>query len=138
MIAAVATCGDGQVAPALDFAPEVRIFEAGPDGRARQVDTLEGFGAGRESLLAGALGERGLDCVVCGGISRPMLWMLAEAGVQVYPGASGSAVQALSELAAGSLSPMTPRAWRRRGRRRGRGRGGGGRGGRRNGRGFGR
>jgi len=127
MIAAVAAYDDGRMAPALDFAPELRLYELDSSGSPRLLETLKGFQGGRESLMAGALESRGVGCVVCGGISRPMLWMLAEAGMTVYPGTFGSVEQALAGLVGGSLQPMTPGGWRRRGRRGGRGRGRGGR-----------
>ncbi len=141
MIAAVAACHDGTVAPALDFAPEVRLYESTPEGAFRHIGTLGAPDTGRESLLAGALRSRGVGAVVCGGVSRPMLWMLSESGMTVYPGVCGPVDRALETLSAGGLRSMTPGGWRGRGRRagRGRGRGRGRRGGRRggkNGKGF--
>ena len=134
MITAIAACHDGTIAPALDFAPEVRLYDLSPDGEARQMETVQPPGRGMDALLAGRLRRSGAQAVVCGGISRPMLWMLAESGMTVYPGVSGPVDRALKKLSAGELDSMTPGGWRRRGRRAGRRRGRGGRrGGRRSG-----
>lgn len=53
--------------------------------------------------LAGFLKERGVDTLICGGIGGGARTALAQAGIQLYPGASGGADQAVQALLAGTL-----------------------------------
>ncbi|WP_367925511.1 NifB/NifX family molybdenum-iron cluster-binding protein [uncultured Ruthenibacterium sp.] len=53
--------------------------------------------------LAGFLKEHDVDTLICGGIGGGARTALAQAGIQLYPGASGSADQAVQALLAGAL-----------------------------------
>ena len=63
------------------------------------------------SALAGFLQERGVQALICGGISGGAMAALHAAGIKVYGGVSGSADEAAAQLAAGTLvyDPTTAR-----------------------------
>ncbi len=64
------------------------------------IDTMgSGHGA-----LAGFLVNNGVNVLICGGIGGGAQTALAQAGIQLYGGVSGSADKAVQALAAGSLS----------------------------------
>ena len=64
------------------------------------VDT-NGSGHG---ALAGVLGALNVDALICGGIGGGAQMALAEAGIRLYGGVSGSADEAAQALAAGTLA----------------------------------
>ena len=64
------------------------------------VDT-NGSGHG---ALAGFLAEHGVDTLICGGIGGGARTALSEVGIQLYPGVSGSADQAVEALLQGTLT----------------------------------
>lgn len=66
-----------------------------------QVYPTDGSGHG---ALAGFLKERGVDCLICGGIGPGAQMALAEAGIRLYAGCSGSADQCVTDLLAGTLA----------------------------------
>lgn len=65
-----------------------------------QVIPTNGSGHG---ALAGFLGQHGVDVLICGGIGGGAKAALAEAGIQLYGGVSGSADDAVKSLLAGTL-----------------------------------
>ena len=58
----------------------------------------------RTGALAGFLREYGVDALICGGIGGGARNALAQAGIQLYPGASGGADAQVEALLAGRLS----------------------------------
>ena len=81
---------------ASDLARE--IYEKHPSGVTKQA---------YHCLLytsAGFLRQRGVDTLICGGIGGGARTALAEAGITLYPGASGEADAQVAALLAGSLS----------------------------------
>ena len=60
-------------------------------------------GESGHGALAGFLKEHGVDTLICGGIGGGARVALAQAGIQLYPGASGSADAAVQGLLAGTL-----------------------------------
>lgn len=68
---------------------------------AAQVISTNGSGHG---ALAGLLAAQQVDALICGGIGGGARSALAEAGIQLYPGASGSADAQVEALLAGSLA----------------------------------
>lgn len=58
---------------------------------------------GGHGALAGFLTENGADTLICGGIGGGAQVALAEAGIQLYGGVSGSADEAIRALLAGNL-----------------------------------
>ncbi len=65
----------------------------------RVVDT-NGSGHG---MLAGILTALGVDTLICGGIGAGAQTALAEAGIRLYGGVSGSVDVAVNDLLAGKL-----------------------------------
>ena len=66
-----------------------------------QVADTMGSGHG---ALAGFLAENGVDLLICGGIGGGAQAALAQAGIKLYGGVSGSADEAVGALLAGTLS----------------------------------
>ncbi len=60
-------------------------------------------GESGHGALAGFLKERGVDTLICGGIGGGARMALAQAGIQLYPGASGAADAAVQALLMGAL-----------------------------------
>ncbi len=65
-----------------------------------EVVNTNGSGHG---ALAGFLSANGVDTLICGGIGGGAQMALAEAGIKLYGGVSGSADAAVSALLAGDL-----------------------------------
>ncbi len=65
-----------------------------------EVVNTNGSGHG---ALAGFLSANGVDTLICGGIGGGAQMALAEAGIRLYGGVSGSADAAVSALLAGDL-----------------------------------
>ncbi|MGI5989706.1 MAG: NifB/NifX family molybdenum-iron cluster-binding protein [Lachnospiraceae bacterium] len=59
-------------------------------------------GTGHEAL-AGLLAGQGVDTLICGGLGEGAMNALREAGIQVYPGASGSTDEAVAAFLDGEL-----------------------------------
>lgn len=66
-----------------------------------QVLPTNGSGHG---ALAGFLAACGADCLICGGIGSGAQMALAEAGIKLYAGCTGSADERVAELLAGTLT----------------------------------
>lgn len=78
---------------------KVYEVEEGKVVSSKVVDTNgQGHGA-----LAGLLGTIGADVVICGGIGGGAQMALAEAGIKLYGGVSGSCDEAVKALLAGNL-----------------------------------
>lgn len=65
------------------------------------VQSTQGSG---HSALAGLLRSLGVDTLICGGIGGGAQQALAQAGIQLYGGVSGSADKAVEALLAGALA----------------------------------
>ena len=70
----------------------------------RQVVGTNGDGHG---ALAGFLKNAGADVLICGGIGGGAQMAMAEAGIKLYAGNSGSADAAVKKLISGSLLQIT-------------------------------
>ena len=85
------TYENGQVFQHFGHTEQFKLYEV--------VDT-NGSGHG---ALAGFLREYGVDVLICGGIGGGARNALAQAGIQLYPGASGDADGQVEALLAGRL-----------------------------------
>ena len=97
-----ATYFDGEIFQHFGHTEYFKIYET--DGKTVQnseVVSAEGFGHG---ALAGFLKGRGVDALICGGIGGGAIAALAEAGIRVYAGVSGSADGAVQAFLRGELS----------------------------------
>lgn len=72
------------------------------DGALADTRVVPTNGSGH-GALAGFLAERGVDCLICGGIGPGAQAALAEAGIKLYAGCSGSADQCVTDLLSGTL-----------------------------------
>ena len=96
------TYENGMVFQHFGHCAQFKLYDA-QDGAvtAQQVVSAEGSGHG---ALAGFLRAHGAEVLICGGIGAGARTALAEAGIRLYPGVTGSADAAVSALLAGTLS----------------------------------
>ena len=96
------TYENGQVFQHFGHTGQFKVYEVA-DGKVVSSAVLPTNGSGH-GALAGFLRERGVDTLICGGIGGGARTALAEAGLTLYPGASGEADAQVAALLAGSLS----------------------------------
>ena len=92
----------GQVFQHFGHSEQFKVYtvENGQVVSSQVVDT-NGSGHG---ALAGFLRAQGVDILICGGIGGGARTALAQAGIQLYPGVSGPADQAVEALLAGNAA----------------------------------
>lgn len=95
------TFENGQIYPHFGHTACFAVYEA-EDGKILRKTLAETNGAGH-GALAGFLKQLGADAVICGGIGGGARQALADAGIQLYGGASGSCDEAAAALLAGTL-----------------------------------
>ena len=78
-----------------------KIYEV-QDGQVASSQVVDTNGSGH-GALAGFLKAQGVDTLICGGIGGGARTALAQAGIQLYGGVSGSADQAVEDLLAQKL-----------------------------------
>ena len=96
------TYENGEVFQHFGRTPQFKIYEIenGAVKSSQVIDTGEtGHGA-----LAGFLKERGTDVMICGGIGGGAIAAMAEYGIKVYAGASGSTDGVIKAYIAGTLA----------------------------------
>ncbi len=82
-----------------------RFFKLYRTEDGKTVNTgLLGAGESGHSALAGLLAESGVDALICGGIGGGARAALAEKGIKLYGGVSGSADDAVRDLLDGRLA----------------------------------
>lgn len=95
------TYENGNVFQHFGHTEQFKVYDtAGSEIVTHQVIPTNGNGHG---ALAGFLKELGVDTLICGGIGGGARSALAEAGIQLYPGASGNADAQVEALLAGTL-----------------------------------
>lgn len=95
------TYQDGQIFQHFGHTERFKIYDC-EDGAVTLATTVHMDGTGH-GALAGALKNMQVDTLICGGIGGGARQALAEAGIALYPGASGSADEAVRDLLAGRL-----------------------------------
>lgn len=95
------TYENGQIFQHFGHTAQFKIYDIS-DGAiaAEQVVDTNGSGHG---ALAGFLVSNGVDTMICGGIGGGAQMALAEAGIKLYGGVSGSADDAVRALLGGTL-----------------------------------
>ena len=95
------TYENGEIFQHFGRTKQFKIYEIenGEVKSAEVVDT-NGFGHG---ALAGFLKAIGVDALICGGIGGGAQNALAEQGIKLYGGVSGSADEAAKALASGTI-----------------------------------
>ena len=79
-----------------------KVYEV-QDGNILSSEVVSTNGSGH-GALAGVLHTLGADVLICGGIGGGAQAALAEAGIKLYGGVSGSADEAVAQLIAGTLT----------------------------------
>ena len=96
------TYENGQVFQHFGHTERFKIYEV-EDGAVTASQVVDTAGSGH-GALAGFLRERGVQTLICGGIGGGARTALAQAEIQLYPGVSGAADQAVADLLAGRLA----------------------------------
>lgn len=100
MIIAV-THENGEVFQHFGHTESFKIYEV-EDGKILSSKIVDTNGSGH-GALAGFLEEFDVDMLICGGIGGGARMALAEAGIQIFGGVSGSADDAVNALVKGEL-----------------------------------
>jgi predicted Fe-Mo cluster-binding NifX family protein len=90
------TYEDGEVFQHFGHCEEFKIYET-KDGKVESSETVRTEGSGH-GALAGFLKNLGAEVLICGGIGGGAREALAGAGIQLYPGVSGNADEAVQAL----------------------------------------
>ena len=100
-----ATYENGQIFQHFGRTPAFKVYQI-EDGAIVAAGLLDPEGAGHGALV-GVLMQYGIEALICGGIGPGAVNFLAQAGIAVYAGNSGSADAAAQALAAGTLVQNT-------------------------------
>lgn len=96
------TFEEGQIFQHFGHTETFKIYEVA-DGKVTGSQILPTNGSGHGALAA-FLKEQGVRALICGGIGGGAKAALAEAGIELYGGVSGSADEAVDALLSGKLS----------------------------------
>ena len=95
------SCENNQVFQHFGHTPEFAVFEA-QDGKIMSEEKLSCEGSGH-GALATLLANAGVEVLICGGIGGGAQMALADAGIRLFGGCSGSCDGAVEALLAGAL-----------------------------------
>ena len=95
------TYENGEVFQHFGHTEQFKLYEVS-GGKLLQTQVVDTNGSGH-GALAGLLAQLGVDTLICGGIGGGARTALAEAGIELFPGASGSADAAVQSLLNGTL-----------------------------------
>lgn len=95
------TYENGEIFQHFGHTAQFKIFDA-EDGAVTASQVMDTNGSGH-GALAGFLAANKVDVLICGGIGGGAQTALAEAGIKLYGGVSGSAEEAVQALLAGTL-----------------------------------
>lgn len=95
------TYENGEIFQHFGHTEQFKVYDI-EDGKitSSRVIGTDGFGHG---ALAGFLSNNGIDALICGGIGGGAQTALANAGIKLYGGVSGSADEAVQSLLDGKL-----------------------------------
>ena len=96
------TYENGQVFGHFGHTEQFKLYDV-MDGAVTASEVVSTNGSGH-GALAGFLAGHGVDTLICGGIGGGARTALAQAGIALYPGAAGSADDAVAALLAGTLA----------------------------------
>lgn len=96
------TYENGQIFQHFGHTEQFKVYEV-QDGKVTGTEIAHAGGSGH-GALAGFLKEHQVDALICGGIGGGAQMALAEAGIELYGGASGDADAAVEAFLGGSLS----------------------------------
>lgn len=95
------TYEDGMIFQHFGHTEQFKVYEI-EDGNVTGTQIADTAGSGH-GALAGMLSDLQVDTLICGGIGAGAQTALAEAGIRLYGGVSGSADEAVSAWLAGDL-----------------------------------
>ena len=95
------TYENGQIFQHFGHTEYFKVYDV-QDGKILSTQIVGTNGQGHGALAAFLLGG-GVDVLICGGIGGGAQMALAEAGIRLYGGVSGSADEAVQALIAGTL-----------------------------------
>lgn len=96
------TYENGQVFQHFGHTEQFKVYEV-EDGKIVKAEIVDTNGQGH-GALAGFLSNGGVDVLICGGIGGGARNALAEAGIELYPGAHGDADAQVESFIAGTLN----------------------------------
>ena len=96
------TYEDGQIFQHFGHSKLFKVYEV-ENGAVRSSQVVATGGSGH-GALAGFLKMLGADTLICGGIGGGARTALAQAGIQLYPGVTGNADEAVEALLQGQLA----------------------------------
>lgn len=96
------TYENGNVFQHFGHTEQFKVYETA-DGKVTGSEVIDTNGSGH-GALAGLLSGLNIDTLICGGIGAGAQTALAEAGINLYGGVSGSADDAVNALLAGTLA----------------------------------
>lgn len=96
------TYENGAVFPHFGHTEQFKVYDV-EEGRITGTRIVETEGSGH-GALAGMLSALKVDTLICGGIGAGAQTALAEAGIRLYGGVSGSADEAVDHLLSGGLA----------------------------------
>ena len=96
------TYDNGQVFQHFRHTQSFKVYEI-ENGKILSSKVIDNGGFGHGSL-AGYLKDQGVTALICGGIGEGARNMLGEAGITVYPGASGNADEQVEAFVKGTLN----------------------------------
>lgn len=95
------TYENGEIFQHFGHTEQFKVYDV-EDGKVTSSQVVSTNGSGH-GALAGVLSALQADVLICGGIGGGAQTALAEAGIQLYGGVSGSADEAVNALLAGAL-----------------------------------
>ena len=95
------TYDNGNIFMHFGRSEQFKIYDI-QDGKVLNEQVV-GTGGTGHGALAGLLANGGVDTLICGGIGAGARLALEEAGIRLYPGAAGSADEAVHAFLAGTL-----------------------------------
>ncbi len=95
------TYDNGMIFQHFGHTEKFKIYDVAED-KSTSVEVVDTNGSGH-GALAGFLKEQGVDVLICGGIGGGAQTALAEAGIKLYGGVTGSADKAVAAFLNGGL-----------------------------------
>ncbi|MBU5435887.1 NifB/NifX family molybdenum-iron cluster-binding protein [Pseudoflavonifractor sp. MSJ-37] len=92
----------GQVFQHFGHSTQFKLYDV-EDGKVISSQVVDTNGSGH-GALAGLLQAHGVEALICGGIGGGARTALAQAGIQLYPGVTGSADESVAALLADTLA----------------------------------
>jgi len=96
------TYENGQIFQHFGHCAQFKLYDV-EENKVKSSEIVDAAGSGH-GALAGFLKEHGVDALICGGIGGGARIALADAGIELYPGACGDADAQVAALLTHTLS----------------------------------